>query len=109
MTTDPLTTPGAAARDIARDAAVRALALALEHPLPDTPPEALITLAATTVDTALTIGETPSTRLVLGNPTDEDRVARAVLATDPDHDGTPPTHQDLNAAARVIQALTQAG
>lgn len=47
--------------------------------------------------------------LVAGNHHDLYRLAEAVLATDPQHDGAPPTDQDLWAAARVIDTLLGSG
>jgi hypothetical protein len=100
-TKDPDATPAG----LARDDAVRYLALALEQHWPKISADTLIERAATAVDAHLQVGPSRSVILAAGSASDEHRLATAVLKTGPDYKGAPPDRLDMLAAAMVIASL----
>ena len=106
--TDPQLAPAPklpTAAEVSREAAVRALTLALEHRYPAADEDDLAVTAARAVDIFLTLGQLPWTILVQHGTHDQHRFAEAVLRTDPTYDRSGPTPRDLAAASTAIHTL----
>jgi hypothetical protein len=101
-TDDPTDPP---AQQVSRDAAVRALAIALEHRNAGMAPAELERLASQVVDAHLTVGPRPWAILIENDPECEYRLAAAVIAVDAGQLQRPPTAQHLRGARTVIKSL----
>lgn len=94
------------AATIARDAAVRALHVALEHRFPAAQSPELEKCAAHAVDTFLTVGQLPWTILVEHGTEDQARLADAVMRINPGYrPEVGPNADALRDAATVIHTL----
>lgn len=102
IATPPADQDSSTATQIARDAAVRALHVALEHRFPAAESQDLETCAAHAVDVFLTVGQLPWTILVEHGTKDQYRLADAVLRLNPSYDRAVGPHPEALADASVV-------
>ena len=108
--TDPQLSPAPqlpTSAELSREAAVRAMTLALEHRYPAADEDDLIRTAARAVDAFLTVGQLPWTILVEHGTDDQRRLAEAVMRINPEYDPADggPGPVALAHAATVIHTL----